>query len=221
MYHQSGSEGRAAARHGSVDSQASAGVKPHAGLIEGSPGSRTAEGAATRQAHVRLPIVGIADGLGHGDDNLLCHRAVRGARCRDPDRLREHDDPAVQDRQRLLPRGDRTAANGERLVGILSFSEAGKDTVRQPAPAPQTCSLPGSTFGAGGIEIFWSDWISYKTQSPGRSQMLFRILVPQQTLPLNYGVSVGNVGHWLPNSPVRLIELRTVRGDQVSNPESI
>jgi hypothetical protein len=106
----------------------------------------------------------------------------------------------------------------------FSFSQAGKDIVSQSAPAPQACSVPGSTFGAGGmggIEIFWSDWISYKTQSPGRPQMLFRVLVPPQSLPLNYWVSAGNVGHWLPNSPVRLIEVRTVRGDQVSNPESM
>jgi hypothetical protein len=104
----------------------------------------------------------------------------------------------------------------------LSFSEAGADTVRQPARAPEGGIVPGNiSSGIGGKyipTIFWSDWISYRTQSPVRPQMLFRVLVPPQDLPLNYWVSPGNVGRWIPNSPVRLIEARPVSGDQVSNP---
>ena len=104
----------------------------------------------------------------------------------------------------------------------LSFYNDGKQDVKQPAARPQACVVPGNlSDGAtaqGLLDIHWSDWISYRTQSRQRPQMLFRILVPQQQLPLNYWISAGNVGRWVPGSPVRLIEVRGVAGDQITDP---
>ena len=99
----------------------------------------------------------------------------------------------------------------------LKFRDPQSDGATDPAREPQACIVPPNSV-ANVPSILWSDWMSYQTFARPRPQMLFRALVPPQELPLNYWVSPGNVGRWLPGAPVRQIEIKPISGDSVSDP---
>jgi hypothetical protein len=105
----------------------------------------------------------------------------------------------------------------------FNFSGSASASETPSAPAPMPAMVAGNTINQTGATnvpaITWSDWMAYRTQPSGyRPQMVFRFLIPPQTLPMGLPGGPGLLTQPQPNQPERLIAEAAAPGDFVSHP---
>jgi len=105
----------------------------------------------------------------------------------------------------------------------FSFGQ-GRGDETSPGPArPQPVTVPGNAplpTGATNVpRLLWSDWTEYRVKEPqARPQMLFRVLVPPQDVPMTAPHGPGYLSDLVPEAGDRFIDQGWVFGDHVSDP---
>jgi hypothetical protein len=105
----------------------------------------------------------------------------------------------------------------------LSFGGKSGSNTQRPTSGPQPVVVPGNSANNTGAtnvpRLIWSDWIDYPTHTaPDRPQLLFRTLIPPQTLPMAWPNGPGDIGWLHPTAPTRLFAQQAAAGDFVSDP---
>ncbi len=88
--------------------------------------------------------------------------------------------------------------------------------------APATVTIPGNAVvhtGATNVPAtLYSDWLPFRSTAPGRPVLLFRVLVPPQTMAMSMVGWPSNSATVLPNYTPRVRLVNTVAGDFVTDP---
>jgi len=111
------------------------------------------------------------------------------------------------------------------VPGWAYFGFSGKSGggASRPTARPQPVEVPGNARSATGAtnvpRIVWSDWIEYPMRAaPDRPQLLLRVLVPPQTLPMAWPSGPGDITWLHPGAQERLVAEQVTPGDYVTNP---